>query len=52
VFAYDATGRLESIAQGARKAKWAYDAEGNVASMTDALGRVVGGLTRFTVSLR
>jgi RHS repeat-associated protein len=38
-FSYDATGRLESITQGARKVEWAYDGQGSLSVMTDAAGR-------------
>ena len=41
-FGYDARGRLAGIGQGTRTSSLAYDAHGNLASITDALSRTVG----------
>ena len=38
---YDSRGRLLSVAQGSRAISYSYDAQGNLASLTDPLGRQV-----------
>src|SRR5262249_34842401 len=40
-FSYDAHGRLDGIAQGDRTSTMSYDADGNVASVTDPANRTV-----------
>jgi RHS repeat-associated protein len=43
-FAYDARGRLASLARGTRTTSFTYDTDGRLASLTDPLKRI----TRFT----
>src|SRR5262249_34722872 len=38
---YDSKGRLTTLTRGSRTAVLAYDAQGNLASLTDPLGRAV-----------
>jgi len=41
-FAYDSRGRLSLLTQGSRLSTLAYDAQGNLASLTDPLSRTLG----------
>ena len=41
-FAYDSRGRLSLLAQGSRLSTLAYDAQGNLTSITDPLSRTLG----------
>jgi len=55
IYSYDDKGRITALTTGDRSVTYSYDAHGNVASMTDALGRtttfvydVVDNLTQIT----